>query len=237
MRQFSRGWYHACRSSTARRPSFPPLAESALVSQEKSDAIVLRGVDFSETSRIVTLLTPQRGKLAVIAKGARRRNSPLAPVLDTFNLVEVVYLWKDGREVQTLAEATLMQGWPGLKRDLERSAYAAFCLEMAGKVAHENESSDALYARLLRGLREMETGSSGARAVAAWTAFQLLAEAGYALETAQYPGALAEDLQRLAGDAPPPETNSETFNLLRRYASHHLESDFKSARVIDQLFT
>ena len=78
------------------------------MAQEKAEALVLRGVDFSETSRIITFLSPERGLLTCIAKGVRRKGSPLASVLDTFNHVELVYYWKEGRGVHTLGEASLL---------------------------------------------------------------------------------------------------------------------------------
>ena len=87
-------------------------AKKVFKSYSKSKHIipVLRGVDFSETSRIVTFLTPGRGRLACLAKGARRRRSPFQAMLDTLNRDEIVYYWKDGREVQQLGEAALLDG-------------------------------------------------------------------------------------------------------------------------------
>ena len=72
---------------TVSRSGRNPLRAKAerIVSQEKTEAIVLRGVDFSESSRIVTFLSPERGRLTCIAKGARRKNSGVSAVLDTFN--------------------------------------------------------------------------------------------------------------------------------------------------------
>ena len=43
-----------------------------LMSSEKSRAIVLRLVEFSETSLVVTLYTRDFGKIGALAKGARR---------------------------------------------------------------------------------------------------------------------------------------------------------------------
>jgi DNA repair protein RecO (recombination protein O) len=150
------------------------------VAQEKSEAIVLRGVDFGDSSRIVTLITPDRGKVAVMAKGARRKGSPLAAVLDTFNRIEIVYAWKSGREVQTLMEAALLDAYPGVKADLGRSAYAAFPLELAGRAAHENEPSVSLYAALVHGLAGMDRWRDAPGVHAVWQALLLLEAAGFA---------------------------------------------------------
>ncbi|MCP4641881.1 MAG: DNA repair protein RecO [bacterium] len=150
------------------------------MSQERTEAIVLRGVDFSETSRIVTFLTPDRGRLACMAAGARRSKSGLAPVLDTFNRVELVYYWKDGRSVQRLAEASLLDGYGTLKADLDKTVLAAFPLELVLKTAQEDEPSEDLYATLVRGLEELSAWSGSPWTHTAWHVVQLLAHAGFA---------------------------------------------------------
>jgi DNA repair protein RecO (recombination protein O) len=151
-----------------------------IVAQERAEAIVLRGVDFSETSRIVTFLSPDRGLLACMAKGARRRNSPLGSVLDTLNRVELVYYWKDGRSVQPLGEAALIEGYGALKGSLEKATYAAFPVEIVCKVAHENEPSRGLFGSFVRGLDGLAVWPGNVRTHACWQALQLLAAAGFA---------------------------------------------------------
>lgn len=152
------------------------------MSQERTEAIVLRGVDFSESSRIVTLLSPDRGRLVCMAKGVKRPKSQLAGLLDTFNRLEVVYYWKDSREVQQLGDVTLLDAFPAIKHDLDKSTYAAFPLELAAKTAHDNEPSAPLFRSLYRGLGDMEKSSTNPRTHAAWQALRLLEAGGFAPE-------------------------------------------------------
>lgn len=147
--------------------------------QEKTEAHVLRGVDYGDTSRIVTFLTPGRGRMTCIAKGARRKNSPYGAALDTLNRLELVYYWKDGRSVQTLGEASLLDGYAGIKSDLERCAFSAFPLEVVAKVAHENEPSQVFYDALSRGLDCLSTWSGDARVHCCWQLALLLHAAGF----------------------------------------------------------
>lgn len=239
------------------------------MSQEKAEAHVLRGVDFSETSRIITFLTPERGRLTCIAKGVRRKNSALAPVLGTMNRVELIYYWKDGRSVQTLAEASLLDGYPNTKRDLERGAFAAFPLEIAARVAHENEPSRAFYAALSDGLAGLEAWRGDARAHCCWQVARLLEAAGFAPDLAHCvhcqreigdnPGfdlaggavcARCDAERRISGavygslralfsardGCPPLASVPEVFRLLRAYTRRQTESDFRSLRVLDEMF-
>lgn len=147
--------------------------------QERSEAVVLRGVDYSETSRIVTFLTPDRGKLACMARGVRRKNSVMAPVIDVLNRVEIVYNWKDGRGIQAITEASLLDGFHGIKEVLEKSLYAAFPAELAYKIAHENEPSEGLYRVLVHGLTLLAAWQGSARVHACWQVVQLMSVAGF----------------------------------------------------------
>ncbi len=241
--------------------------------QEKTEALVLRGVDFSESSRIVTFLTPERGRMACLAKGARRAKSGLGAVLDTFNRVELIYYWKDGRHVQTLAEASLLEAYSGIKRDFERTAYAAFPLELALRVAHENEPSQPLYDVMVRGLDGLRAWPGAARAHVCWHVLRLLSAAGFepALTHCVVCGATVADEAGFVYEGGvtcgrercdlrlPPETLAllrafsaaegacpevacgahalaAAFMVLRRYAARQLETDFRSLRVLDELF-
>lgn len=230
---------------------------------------MLRGVDFSETSRIVTLLTPGRGKTACMAKGVRKANSPLTGVLDTFNRVEVVLFWKDGRDIQTLGDATLLDRFPAVRADIARSAWASFPVELAGKVAHENEPSEALFAALRNGLEQWGAWNGAARAYGCWMVAQLLLVAGFAPEL-EVCAACGGDLRGACGfslDAgavcgschgerrlsaaalealralfsselycPPVSAGHEVFQVLRAYAARQIDADFRSARVLQEMF-
>ena len=237
--------------------------------QERTEAVVLRGVDFSETSRIVTFLCPDRGRVACMAKGARRRKSPLAATLDTFNRVELVYSWKDGRAVQSLIEAAILDGFEAVKGDLEKATWAAFPLELAYKAAHENNPSHALYAALIQGLESLAAWDGDIRTHACWQVWRLLAAAGYepGLDVCvecggpvpeapgfSYAGGVTcsacrpdrkvsvrdyAALRAIAGQAatcPREPMSQAVVHLLRQYAARQLEGDFRSVRVIEQMF-
>lgn len=148
--------------------------------QERAEAVVLRGVDFSETSRIVTFLTPARGKFACMALGARKAKGGLGATLDTLNRLELIYYWKDGRQVQKLGEATLLNGYSAIKSHFEKALYAAFPLEFVYKVAHENEPSETLYAALVDGLDSLTGWEGDVRAHTCAHVLALLRSAGFA---------------------------------------------------------
>ncbi len=79
------------------------------MSAEKDDAIVIRTVDFSETSLVVTLFTRKWGKISALAKGGRRLKGPFESALDLLALCRVVFLHKSSDALDLLTEAKLLR--------------------------------------------------------------------------------------------------------------------------------
>jgi DNA repair protein RecO (recombination protein O) len=95
------------------------------VSSEKSLALVLKVVDFSETSRIVTLFTREHGKLSGLAKGARRLRSPFEAALDLLTLCRIVFIRKSSADLDLLTEASVVKRFRPKNNQLCRY-YAGF---------------------------------------------------------------------------------------------------------------
>jgi DNA repair protein RecO (recombination protein O) len=92
---------------------------------EKALALVLRVVEFSESSSIVTLFTREEGKIEALAKGARRPKGPFESALDLLCLCRVVSLRKSSGSLDLLTEAKLERRFRGRNRDLS-SIYAGY---------------------------------------------------------------------------------------------------------------
>ena len=92
---------------------------------EKTDAIVLRAVGWSETSLIVTLLTRDFGKVSALAKRARRPKSPFEAALDLLCRCRIVFLPKSGDVLDLLTEAKLMRQFRNRTQRL-KNLYAAY---------------------------------------------------------------------------------------------------------------
>ena len=97
------------------------------MSSEKSLAIVLRSIEFSETSSIVTLFTREFGKVRALAKGARRPKGPFEAALDLLSLCRIVFLRKSSDALDLLTEAKLERRFRPAGGELS-NLYAAYYL-------------------------------------------------------------------------------------------------------------
>lgn len=78
------------------------------MSTEKTEAIVIRQADFSESSRVVTLFTRDFGKISTVAKGGRRLKGPFESALDLLAVCRIVFLRKSSAALDLLTEAQLI---------------------------------------------------------------------------------------------------------------------------------
>lgn len=110
-----------------------------------SSAVVLRCVDYSESSKIVTLFTEDHGKVAVMARGCRKPKSSFSGLLEPGNLLDVVYYHKDSRSVQTLSEASFLEKTLNIRTDVGKMAVLISLIELAGQLLHEAEVNRPMF--------------------------------------------------------------------------------------------
>jgi DNA repair protein RecO (recombination protein O) len=123
----------------------------------KTEAIVLKKLNFRDTSRIATLLTRDYGRLSVLAKGARNRQSNLGPILDTFNHLQVVVYKKEGRDLHLLSQCALLTRFGGLSEDLDRFGCAMSALDLVSAASHYDGEGSLLFDLLMESLKGMES--------------------------------------------------------------------------------
>lgn len=88
-------------------------------------ALVVRGTDWSETSRIVTLFTRELGKIRALAKGGRRLQSTFEIALDLLTVCDVMVIRKGQGGLDLLTEARVVERFPQLRADM-RCLYAGY---------------------------------------------------------------------------------------------------------------
>lgn len=98
--------------------------------QIKTEAIVIRSIKWSESSKIVTLFCRDLGLINVIAKGARKKNSRYQGILETLNSIEAVINISPNRELQILGNIELGSSFNRIRQDLHKMGYVLSILEL-----------------------------------------------------------------------------------------------------------
>lgn len=145
----------------------------------KTQALVLRKIDFGDSSKIATLLSPDQGKLSVIIKGGRSGKSKIGAVVDTLNHVEVIYYSKKSREIQLVSQADLISNFTGIKENLDSLKYSSALLELLYILTVTENDYDRLFRGAVRILNFINNDQASANLYFLKFFIFLLEEIGY----------------------------------------------------------
>lgn len=101
---------------------------------ETASGLILRTRLLTETSLIIHWLTPELGRVATVAKGARRPKSPFAGKLDLFYAADFSFSRSRRSDLHNLREVKLIETHGAIREDLvklQQAAYAANFIEQA----------------------------------------------------------------------------------------------------------
>jgi DNA repair protein RecO (recombination protein O) len=143
---------------------------------DSAAAFLLHAHPYSETSLVLDVFARDHGRLAVLARGARRPRSALRGVLLAFQPLELG--WFGGGEVKTLAKAEWVGGLPLLQGKCLLLGY--YLNELLLKLLPREDAHPALYDAYGAALAAL---SHGATETAELRRFEkaLLRELGYGL--------------------------------------------------------
>lgn len=117
--------------------------------------IVLRSVDTKESDKILTVLTAELGKIPVVAKGARSRRSRVTAATQLLAYAE--FTLSESHGWQYLAEASTLELFDGVRRDVELLSLGSYFAELTETVAYEESEAGNILSLLLNALYALGT--------------------------------------------------------------------------------
>ena len=142
-----------------------------------TSAIILNRVDYGEADRILTLLTPDHGKLSLMAKGVRKIKSKLAGGIELFCISTVTFV--EGRgSVGTLVSTRLSHHFPRIVQDLDRTTLGYDLLKQIHKITEDHPGPE--YFKLLSdALEALDDPKISLDLIRLWFSAQLLLLGGH----------------------------------------------------------
>lgn len=113
-----------------------------------TQGIVLKRSNVGETDRVVTLLTPDFGRVVTVAKGVRKISSSKRAFLEPGNYVKVQLIHT--KSMPLLIQATLLKDCALIRTDLSEIRKMVQFLEILEKLFVEEEIDAALFQRILK---------------------------------------------------------------------------------------
>lgn len=137
-----------------------------------TEALVLRAYKLGETSKVVVLLTRERGKVRAVARGARGGRPRYQSALEPLSEVRVTLYGRQGAELLRLGQAELLHSAFRIgERGLGAALFLSSCAELLDAFSPEGEAEERVYRLALAVLGAVEAGGEPelvARYLEAW---------------------------------------------------------------------
>lgn len=143
----------------------------------KTTALVLRYYPFSNTSRIVSWLTPDQGRIVTLIKGSQRPRSAFLGQYDLFYTCELVYHRRDRGGLHIARECAPLKTRPRLRRDWKAAATASYISGLTAQATPPEAPQAGQFALLDSALDHLEAGGSG-ESFLFWFELRLLEQMG-----------------------------------------------------------
>ena len=140
--------------------------------------LVLREVPYKETSKILTVLTADAGRITVSAKGARRKGSKTAAATQLLCFSDMTL--SENRDRYTLTEARPIEMFEGLRYDLEKLALGSYFAQVLETVSDEDMQSPAILSLGLNALYVLSENKYPEKLIKPAFEMRLMALAGFA---------------------------------------------------------
>jgi DNA repair protein RecO (recombination protein O) len=122
-----------------------------------SDAVCLRSIPTLETSKLVSFFTRDYGKLLLQARGARRPKSKFGAALEILTHSRIIFYRREGRHINTLSDAAIVEDFPVLRGDDQRLRAGAIIAEFTDRNFEPEAPSPVVFRLLLDALRTLNS--------------------------------------------------------------------------------
>lgn len=143
----------------------------------KTRGIVIKRTNLGEADRILTILTEDRGKIRVVAKGVRRPQAKMGGFLETFRFND--YLLAEGRNLDIVTGVNTIDNLSGISINLQGIALAYYIAEIADKLIEETQENSAAFDLVYVALKEIARGKLPINLIRSFFEINILALLGF----------------------------------------------------------
>jgi DNA repair protein RecO (recombination protein O) len=147
------------------------------VNQLLTRGIVLSRTDYGEADRIITMLTPDHGKLRLMARGVRKPRSKLAGGIELFSISDLSFIRGRG-EIGTLVSIRLVKHYGHIVQDITRVQLGYELIKMLNKVT-EDQPEPEYFELLEQAFAALNDADIDLNLIRLWFGAQLLRQAGH----------------------------------------------------------
>ena len=120
------------------------------------EGIILSETPYGETSKIINILTKEKGILGIMCKGAKSMKSPLRALTMPITYAKFYIYYKEDK-LSTLKDVDLIDAFNNIKQDIILIAYANYLTELTQQVAKQ-DFDENLFEIYINSLNKINNG-------------------------------------------------------------------------------
>lgn len=109
--------------------------------QLKTKGIVIRETPYSETSKILNVVTEDFGMISIISKGSRNIKNKLRGVSNKLNYCEYTISYKENG-ISTMIEGNILNSFKNIFTDMKKAVYSFYIMDLVYQVMNENNDKE-----------------------------------------------------------------------------------------------
>lgn len=123
---------------------------------EEVEGIVIDEKSYSETSKILFVITKEHGLISILSKGCKNIKSPLRSVSSRLTYGKFIIYYKEDK-LSILKEVSVINPFKNIKKDINKISFSAYLLELSGGVIKHNSNSN-VFENLISALIKIDEG-------------------------------------------------------------------------------
>lgn len=141
--------------------------------------IILSRTDYGEADRILTVLTPDHGKLRLKARGVRKVKSKLAGGIELFSTSNITFIeGRGGTGLATLISTRLIKHYGRIVQDIDRVQLGYELIKLLNKATEDHPEAE-YYELLEQAFKALDDKAISPDLIRVWFHAQLLRQAGH----------------------------------------------------------
>ena len=188
--------------------------------------MVIKAIPISDYDRRITILTKERGKIGVFAKGARRMNNRFMAPTNPFSFG--IFKLYEGKSSYNLADVQIQNYFENLREDFEGAYLGMYFLEIVDYYTRENNDEVEVLKLLYQSLRAISHQSLKRELVQAIFEIKILSDTIYAVDYV-----VKSSIEKLFTFSLSDEILAQFTQLAKEYRKKYIGNQFNSLEIVE----
>ena len=121
----------------------------------RTRGVILRSQKWGDADRIITVYSPNLGKIRGVARGARRMKTRFGGVLEPFGLVDLTLFQKTPEALGQISQIDLITSFASIRENLTVMTAAARMVRMVEAITVDRDPNHEMFSALVHGLESL----------------------------------------------------------------------------------